>query len=143
MPYRPRAARDRERMAAAATNVRATGGSATSVALAQIGAAFGEAAVVNDFKVRVERLLRLGPQHTAVRARFGARAAMLSGCDLETTIADVKRELGSSFISNARETISKARDTASSVDEFVHGSPWAAVAIGAGLGLLVGMILKD
>ena len=62
---------------------------------------------------------------------------------LKATIADVKRELGSSFLANARETIYKARDTASSVDEFVHQSPWAAVAIGAGVGLLVGMILKD
>jgi ElaB/YqjD/DUF883 family membrane-anchored ribosome-binding protein len=51
--------------------------------------------------------------------------------------------LGSSFMVNARETITKARDTASSVDEFVHDSPWAAVAVGAGIGLLVGMILKD
>jgi ElaB/YqjD/DUF883 family membrane-anchored ribosome-binding protein len=62
---------------------------------------------------------------------------------LKTTIADVKRELGSSFMVNARETITKARDTASSVDEFVHDSPWAAVAVSAGIGLLVGMILKD
>ena len=62
---------------------------------------------------------------------------------LKATIADVKRELGSSFMENARETISKARDTASSVDEFVHESPWAAVAIGAGIGLLVGLILRD
>jgi ElaB/YqjD/DUF883 family membrane-anchored ribosome-binding protein len=62
---------------------------------------------------------------------------------LKATIADVKKELGSSFFANARETISKARDTASSVDEFVHESPWAAVAIGAGVGLLVGLILRD
>jgi len=62
---------------------------------------------------------------------------------LKATIADVKKELGSSFFANARETISKARDTASSVDDFVHESPWAAVAIGAGVGLLVGLILRD
>ncbi|MFL6600589.1 MAG: YqjD family protein [Steroidobacteraceae bacterium] len=62
---------------------------------------------------------------------------------LKTTIADVKKELGSSFVANARETITKARDTASSVDDFVHESPWAAVGIGAGIGLLVGMILRD
>jgi ElaB/YqjD/DUF883 family membrane-anchored ribosome-binding protein len=62
---------------------------------------------------------------------------------LKATIADVKRELGSSFMANARDTISKARDTASSVDEFVHASPWAAVAIGAGIGLLVGLVLRD
>jgi ElaB/YqjD/DUF883 family membrane-anchored ribosome-binding protein len=62
---------------------------------------------------------------------------------LKATIADVKRELGSSFMANARDTISKARDTASSVDEFVHESPWAAVAIGAGIGVLVGLVLRD
>jgi ElaB/YqjD/DUF883 family membrane-anchored ribosome-binding protein len=62
---------------------------------------------------------------------------------LKATIADVKKELGSSFVANARETISKARDTASSVDGFVHESPWAAVAIGTGIGLLMGLILKD
>lgn len=62
---------------------------------------------------------------------------------LTTTIADVKKELGSSFLANARETISKARDTASSVDNFVQERPWSAVAIGAGVGLLVGLILKD
>ena len=62
---------------------------------------------------------------------------------LKATIADVKKELGSSFFANARETISKARDTASSVDDFVHESPWAAVAIGAGVGLLVGLIIRD
>jgi ElaB/YqjD/DUF883 family membrane-anchored ribosome-binding protein len=62
---------------------------------------------------------------------------------LKATIADVKRELGSSFMANARETLSKARDTASSLDEFVRESPWAAVVIGAGIGLLVGRILRD
>jgi ElaB/YqjD/DUF883 family membrane-anchored ribosome-binding protein len=62
---------------------------------------------------------------------------------LKTTIADVKKELGSSFVANARETIYKARDTASSVDDFVHERPWAAVAIGAGIGMLVGLILRD
>lgn len=62
---------------------------------------------------------------------------------LTTTIADVKKELGTSFLASARETISRARDTVSSVDEFVHERPWSAVAIGAGLGLLVGLILRD
>jgi hypothetical protein len=56
--------------------------SAMDRALAQIEAAFGEAAAVNDFKLRVERLFRLGPRHPAVRARFRARAQMLSGCNL-------------------------------------------------------------
>jgi ElaB/YqjD/DUF883 family membrane-anchored ribosome-binding protein len=62
---------------------------------------------------------------------------------LATTIADVKKELGNSFLDSARDTIYKARDTASSINDFVRESPWAAVGIGAGIGLLVGLILKD
>jgi hypothetical protein len=48
-------------------------------------------AAVNDFKLRVERLLRLGPQHPAVRARFAARAERLSGRDLTAAITIVER----------------------------------------------------
>jgi hypothetical protein len=95
MPYRPRAARDRERMATVADVARVMGGSAMDTALgaalAQIGAAFGAAAAVNDFKLRAERSIRLGPQHAAVRARFGARAALFSGRDLDTAIAVTER----------------------------------------------------
>jgi ElaB/YqjD/DUF883 family membrane-anchored ribosome-binding protein len=62
---------------------------------------------------------------------------------LTSTITDVKKELGSSFIASARDKIARARDTAASVDEFVQDRPWSAVAIGAGIGVLVGLILKD
>jgi hypothetical protein len=59
--------------------------------LAQIEAAFGEAAAVNDFKLRVERLSRLGPYHPAVRSRFRARAHMLSGCNLAVAVMRTER----------------------------------------------------
>ncbi len=62
-----------------------------ATALAQIGAAFDEAAVINAFKIRVERLIRLGPHHHAVRARFGARAALLFGRGLDAAITIVER----------------------------------------------------
>jgi ElaB/YqjD/DUF883 family membrane-anchored ribosome-binding protein len=62
---------------------------------------------------------------------------------LTNTIDDVKKELGPTFMASARQTISKARDTASSVDDFVQERPWTSVAIGAGIGLLAGLILKD
>src|SRR5882672_8811280 len=62
---------------------------------------------------------------------------------LTATIADVKKELGNSFMASARESLAKARDTASSVRDFVQERPWSAVAIGAGIGLLVGLILRD
>jgi ElaB/YqjD/DUF883 family membrane-anchored ribosome-binding protein len=61
---------------------------------------------------------------------------------LTNTISDVKKELGSSFFDNARNTISKARDTVTSVDDFVQERPWTSVAIGAGVGVLLGLILR-
>ena len=60
-------------------------------ALAQIGAAFDHAASVNGFKLKVERFLQLGPHDPAVRARFGARAELLSGLSLDAAVALVER----------------------------------------------------
>ena len=91
MPYRPRQTRDRERASNAAAQVRANGGSAMDAALAQIGAAFDEAAALNTFKRDVERSIRLGPRHPAVRARYGARAAMLADASLDAAIAATER----------------------------------------------------
>jgi hypothetical protein len=59
--------------------------------LAQIGAAFDDASVINVFKMKVERFLRLGPHETAVRARFGARAELLQGHSLDAAVALVER----------------------------------------------------
>src|SRR5689334_23048381 len=42
-------------------------------------------------KLRVERQLRRGPLHPAVRARFGARAALLRGRNLDAAIALAER----------------------------------------------------
>jgi hypothetical protein len=91
MPQSPRRHRDRDRSRRVAAAVRAAGGSAMDAALAEIGAAFGEAAVVNGLKLRVERYLRLGPSHPACRARFGARAALLGGRSLDAATATVER----------------------------------------------------
>jgi hypothetical protein len=91
MPQTPRQQRDRARLNRVASAIGAARGSALDAALAEIGAAFGEAAVVNDFKIRVERFLRLGAKHPAVRARFGARAAMLYGRNLDAATVTVER----------------------------------------------------
>jgi hypothetical protein len=88
---RPRHERDIARMRRAAEAARIGPKPAMAAALAQIGAAFDDAAIVNAFKIRVERLMRLGPQHGAVRARFGARAEMLSGRSLDAATVVVER----------------------------------------------------
>jgi hypothetical protein len=89
--HRPRAQRDRERARRAAEAARGGSRPALAAALAQIGAAFDEAAAINGFKIKVERLIRLGPDHPAVRARFEARGAMLRGRDLDAAIIAVER----------------------------------------------------
>jgi hypothetical protein len=89
LPARNR--RDVERAHRAAEAARRQGRPAIEVALAQIGAAFDDAAIVNARKLRVERTLRLGPQHPAVRARFSARAQILLGRSLDQAIALTER----------------------------------------------------
>ena len=91
MPYHRRQERDRERARRAAASARAKGQPTLDIALTEIGAAFDQAAVVNGFKIRVERLIRRGPRHPALRTRFSARAARLQGRNLDAAIATVER----------------------------------------------------
>lgn len=91
MPLRPRAARGSERVRAAQNAACAGQCSAIDAVLAQIAAAFDEAAAVNDFKLGIERTIRLGPCHPALQARFGARAAMLSGRGLDGALVLAER----------------------------------------------------
>jgi len=94
VPPRGRGRRDeraqgRIRRAGAAAYTR--NGSAMAAALAEIAAAFDDAAAVNDFKLRVETLLLRGPRDAAVRARFAARAALLYRRDLNAAIVLAER----------------------------------------------------
>src|SRR5690348_7465812 len=83
--------RDIARIRGAWAAVSADQRSAMAIALAQIGAAFDAAAVVNAFKMRVDHLIRLGPQHPTLRARFTARAALLAGRNLDAAIVITDR----------------------------------------------------
>jgi hypothetical protein len=65
--------------------------SAIEAAVAAIHSAFDAAAEIKSFKLRVERWLRLGPQHPAVRARFRARAVALPQWRLDPAIREVER----------------------------------------------------
>jgi len=91
MAHTPRSERDVQRMRRAAETADGQHVSAMAAAVAQIGAAFDEAATANAFKMRIDRLIRLGPNHPVVRARFGARAAMVSRRNLDGAIIAVER----------------------------------------------------
>ena len=96
-PQRPRRSqslrqqRNRARIDEAGERARASGASALDVAFAKIDAAFGRSAAINGFKIRVELLLQTDIHHPALRARFGARAEMLAGYDLDAAVAAVER----------------------------------------------------
>lgn len=90
MPYRPRNARDAERIRRARSAAQAQGNAAIDVAVAHIGAAFDAAASVNAFKMRVEHLLRRGTHDPALRARFGARGALLAGSTLDIAVGMIE-----------------------------------------------------
>lgn len=43
----------------------------------------------------------------------------------------------------AQETVvAKTRQAANATDEYVHENPWKAVGIGAGVGLIIGMLIS-
>jgi hypothetical protein len=83
--------RERQRIDRLAAAARAAPMSALDLALTQISAAFDATAAIADFKIRVERRLQLGPDHPALRARFGARAALLAGRSVNASVAMVER----------------------------------------------------
>lgn len=62
---------------------------------------------------------------------------------LAVTIADIREQLGNSFFANARYRYHQARRAASSVNRFTHRNPWSSVIIGAGIGVLIGLLLAD
>ncbi|HZO23222.1 MAG TPA: DUF883 family protein [Steroidobacteraceae bacterium] len=62
---------------------------------------------------------------------------------LTATIADVRSQIGGTLLSNARDTLSKARDTAVSLDRFVNQRPWTSAVLGCGIGLLIGLVLRS
>jgi hypothetical protein len=91
MVHTPRSERDVSRMRRTAETADGEAMPAMAEALAQIGTAFDEAATINAFKMKIDRLIQLGPDHPAVRARFGGRAAMLSGRNLDVAVFVVER----------------------------------------------------
>jgi ElaB/YqjD/DUF883 family membrane-anchored ribosome-binding protein len=66
-----------------------------------------------------------GEAYVAARAR------------LEATLGSVKVQLAEA----ARELADRTRAAAQGADAYVHRNPWESMAIGAGVGLLAGLLI--
>ncbi len=59
-----------------------------------------------------------------------------------TALDDKLRAAKSSVVEHAHEITSSAREIGEKGDRLVRDNPWMSVGIGAGIGLLLGMILR-
>lgn len=105
-----------------------------STKLAGAESEVGKEKLMQDFRVVVtdaEELLRAtaglaGEKVSAARER------------IQENLASAKVRL-----SAAEEAmVAKTRQAARATDEYVHENPWKAVGIGAGVGLIVGMLIS-
>lgn len=74
-------------------------------ALDEIGRRFGPWGVNDSLKRQVRRFMRLGVDHPAVKARYGARAAMLRGVHINLAVALVDGLLRGEQIKFAHQSV--------------------------------------
>lgn len=89
--------------------------------------------LVQDFRVVVadaEELLR------ATAGQAGEKVAAARE-RIQENLAAAKVRLAAA----EEAVVAKARQAANATDEYVHENPWKAVGIGAGVGLIVGMLI--
>jgi ElaB/YqjD/DUF883 family membrane-anchored ribosome-binding protein len=71
--------------------------------------------------------------------------SQLTGDDLKAAKAKFERTLigaKDDLIRLEQNVVEKTREAAKATDEYVHENPWRAVGIGAGIGLLVGLLIS-
>ena len=94
----------------------------------------GKEKLIQDFRVVVsdaEELLR------ATAGQAGEKAAAVRERAKENLAAAKVR------LAEAEEAVAaKAKHAAKATDEYVHENPWRAVGIGAGIGLIIGMLIS-
>lgn len=89
--------------------------------------------LVQDFRVVVadaEELLR------ATAGQAGEKVAAARE-RIQENLAAAKVRLAAA----EEAVVAKAKQAANATDEYVHENPWKAVGIGAGVGLIVGMLI--
>lgn len=90
--------------------------------------------LMQDFRVVVadaEELLR------ATAGQAGEKAATARE-RIQENLAAAKARL----VAAEEAVVAKTRQAANATDKYVHENPWKAVGIGAGIGLIVGMLIS-
>jgi hypothetical protein len=92
MSFIPRALRTERRNEAFSRAYRAAGHTAMETALAAIPVVFGPAYLINELKLRAEKLIAMSYGHAGVRARFRFFTSIIvdRGLDLDQSIALVR-----------------------------------------------------
>ena len=68
----------------------------------------------------------------------------LTGDELQAAKAKFERTISSAkadLIRLEEAVVERTKEAAKATDQYVHDNPWKSVAIGAGLGLLVGLVV--
>ena len=89
--------------------------------------------LVEEFQNMVESMEDL---FTAAAEDGGEKIADLRD-QAEASIKKAKARLGAV----EKTAVAKARKLASNSDDYVHENPWTAIGVGAGVGLLLGLLI--
>ena len=61
--------------------------------------------------------------------------------DLKAKAADRLKQAKAALGKVERNAVQAAKDVANRSDEYVHENPWTAIAVGAGAGLILGLLI--
>jgi ElaB/YqjD/DUF883 family membrane-anchored ribosome-binding protein len=90
--------------------------------------------LVDEFRTLVDSMEDV---FSAAAGDSGEKLTELKG-RAEASLRKAKARLGDM----ERSVVAKARKIASDSDDYVHENPWTAIGIGAGIGLLLGLLIR-
>jgi len=73
--------------------------------------------------------------------REAAEASGAEAQDLRQRAEAALQKVRDRFESVEKDLVRRGRETAHATDEWVHHNPWTSIGIGAGVGVLIGMLI--
>lgn len=73
--------------------------------------------------------------------RQAAAASGEEARDLRYRAESALKQASERFASFEKDVVRRGREAAHATDEWVHHNPWSSIGIGAGIGLLIGMLI--